>query len=141
MDQPSSAPRRSPDCSVPYLLDSGDVWFTDAPIRPAAPGWQERHICGSGDLLGVAYDGQDGVLHKHGTAERVARWADATRAKFLAAAADSSDGGMFLAMAGALVVVSVPATPETVAMLNGMIACSGQVAELQHRLAGLGVIR
>ena len=137
--------RPMPTDGGPYFIELGDVWFDAGPgkadggHRSARAG--VRHVCGATmGLLAVAYDADDSLLHKHGSAGPVSKWAEEARARFLAgtATAGPDAAAMLGAMAAAITVVSFPVTPETVELLNGVIACSGLVATLQDRLAAIG---
>lgn len=99
----------------PYSIEFGDICFKDS-------GGRILSSIDRTELLAVAYDEIDGVLHKHGRADRVESWATDARKKF-------ADGG-FDELAKSLVVVSFPGTAETINELNACIATSGRVKNL-----------
>lgn len=113
----------------PYILAHGDVWHLDFGGTPGgiALGLNRRHICRGSERVAVCFDASDGTLHKHGAERGVEAWAAKTR-KTLA------DAGITEAADG-LVVVVFPPTPETIAELNAIIACSGRVLRIPDRLA------
>ena len=63
----------------PYVIEHGEVWFVHQ--GASTPGGKamrldRRHVCGPSDNLAVAFDEEDGILHKHGTETAVRAWAD-----------------------------------------------------------------
>ena len=111
----------------PYEFRHGDVWYV---LRdPKGRETTCRHVCSGTEAMGVAYDADDGVLHKHGKAENVERWATETRRKLTEAG-----GGE---MAAALNVVTFLAHPAPVAELNACIATTGRISGFPDRLAGM----
>lgn len=121
-----------PDNQGPYVIEHGDVWFVRPDRLPGAIalGMGKTHICGPHDMLAIVFDEQDGTLHKHGRSEPVEKWADRTRAALTA-------GGQ-PELAEALVMVSFPVLPETVAELNACTSGSGRVMRLRERLTEIG---
>jgi hypothetical protein len=115
----------------PYILERGEVWFVDRSASPwsKALNLHQRHVCGPGDLMAVAYDTENGILHKHGPAPLVSAWANKTRHGFLEMGADD--------MSEALVVISFPPHPEALAEVNACISVSGRILEFQKRLGHL----
>ena len=115
-----------------YVIEHGDVWLREvvtdtgrrSPVRGLTP---LTHVCDGTGMLAVAFDAEDGTLHKTGKAEDVSAWAAVSARKF-------ADSG-FDAIAGALTVVSFPISPETVAELNALRATTGRVLRLTERLS------
>lgn len=107
----------------PYSLENGKVHFTDS----------QGHLVVSfpdTEMIGVAFDDVEGILHKHGRESLVTKWADDARKKFLNAGFDE--------MVKEIAVISFPATPETIRELNACIAISGRVKDIVERLSNLG---
>jgi len=109
----------------PYSIEFGDICFKDS------GGHIVSSIAGS-ELLAIAFDEADGVLHKHGRADRVAKWAEGARKRF-------SDNG-FEELAKSLVVVSFPGTADTINELNACIATSGRVKDFVANVSRLDAI-
>lgn len=107
----------------PYVIRHGDLWFVS---RTDLAG---RRVCDGTQAIGVAYDAENGVLHKHGHLPRVQEWAAATRQKFLEAGFDD--------MAKGIVVIGFPVSEATVAELNACIAISGRVLQMEENLTRL----
>lgn len=120
----------------PYSIEHGDVWHSAGNPRlagAAAMGLSDpgrRHVCDGSQWLAVAYDGEDGTLHKHGEASKVEAWADATRRRF-------SEAG-FEDLAAGIMTLSFPVSEETVAELNACVSSTGRVLKLPERFAALG---
>lgn len=112
----------------PYVIEHGDTWFRTGPSKGGL-GSGLRHICGPSELLAVAFDSDDGMLHKHGTAEMVTKWADNAREKLKSNGLDN--------WAQNLVVLSFPPMPEALEELNACIACTGRILGFQNRLESL----
>jgi hypothetical protein len=106
----------------PYELADGVVNFVDTTGRVVTS-------FSASEQIAVAFDEADGILHKHGRSEPVAKWADGARRKFLEAGFDE--------LVNSIVVVSFPPTAETIAELNACIAISGRVKDIVRRLSGL----
>lgn len=103
----------------PYSIEGGEVRFTE-PSGHVVTSFPDTQ------MLAVAFDEVAGSLHKHGREVLVAKWADDTRQKFL------STG--FGELAKEIVVVSFPATPETIREINACIAISGRVKTIVETL-------
>lgn len=109
----------------PYVIAHGDVWIGDPR--------EGRHVCDGTGELAVAFDSEDGTLHKHGEASRVAEWAAGIRKKFAQAGAQD--------LAAAIEVISFPACAETVLELNACAAVTGRVTGIASRLEAIGRLR
>lgn len=109
---------------------NGDVWWVDE-ARGQKSGQQTRRICGPNDLLGVAGEAVDGIVHKTGTFESVTEWADATRKKLARA------GDIGVQMAGNITVVGVPATEETLEIFNRYHGISGSFGRIVEEIRSL----
>lgn len=59
-----------------YFMRDGEVWLR----RQAG---DETHVCGGSGKLAVAIEVQDGILQKHGSAEKVGKWAEGHRQKVI----------------------------------------------------------
>ncbi len=111
----------------PYVIEHGEVWFVHR--GPSTPGGRamrldRRHVCGPSENLAVAFDEEDGILHKHGTETRVRAWIDEFRAKTAEALPVP-------------VMVTFPPNAETVAELNRCIATTGRIKRVyEERFAG-----
>lgn len=106
----------------PYYIEHGDLWFQSSTGRAGVG----RHVCDGTQRIAVAYDAEDGVVHKHGSAELVEAWASKTRTKF--------SGGGLPQLAEAIVVLSFPVLQVTVDELNLCIATTGRVLGLEVKL-------
>lgn len=113
-------PGRSID-GAEYRFEHGDLWFQSSS--------KHFRVGGPSDFLAVAFDPEEGVLHKHGPEEAVQRWADQTREKFRNVPED---------IRPSLAVLSFPIRQETVDELNACIATSGRVMHLERRLTEMG---
>jgi hypothetical protein len=114
-----------------YEVEFGDVWYRDQ--KPERPGLTQDpgvHICAEGEMMAVAFDEQDGVLHKHGVAAKVIAWAGAARERL--AASPIPD------LARYLITIEFPATQDTLSELNACIATSGRISGFQKHLALIG---
>lgn len=118
------------DFDGPYFIEHGDLWLRPsgpAVKGPLAPG--PTHVCDGTGEIGIAFDSEDGTLHRRGEASKVHEWADKTRRKF-------AENG-FDDMARAITVISFPVTPETVAELNACAEITGRVLKLADNLSKL----
>ncbi len=82
-------------------------------------------ICATGESLALAV-GSDGTVYKHGVVDAVRKWSDVQAAK---QGVDGLTGGMSL--------IVFPATEESVAALNGLIAGRGGAEHFMERLSAL----
>lgn len=112
----------------PYIIEHGDVWYVTKGATPggAAMGLDRRHVGAGTEMIAVAFDSENGVLHKHGASKLVESWSGQTRKKF-------NEGG-FPEMADAIVVISFLPTPQTIAELNACVTTTGRVLGLEHAL-------
>ena len=119
------------DFDGPYYIEHGDLWIRDgSPRLPGLSGLLSgRHVCRGSEEVAIAFDSDDGTLHKRGNASMVQSWADETRRKF-------TDMG-FDDLARALTVITFPVTPETVAELNACAQITGRVLRLADNLSKL----
>jgi hypothetical protein len=115
----------------PYVIAHGDVWWRSTATGRNSFGLSDdRHVCDGTQMLAVAYDAEDGILHKHGSEDSVRAWAERTGKKFI-------ESG-FEEMAQAIVVVGFPVSPESVAELNACVATTGRVLRIAERIEALG---
>lgn len=115
----------------PYYIEGGDLWRREGGSVASGLGGapRSRHVCRGSDDVAVAFDSEDGTLHKCGRADMVQAWAAAARSRFIEAG--------FEEMAKAITVISFSVTPETVAELNACVEVSGRVLKLAGNLARL----
>ena len=76
---------------------------------------QRRHVCDMGQEFGLAYDRENGVIHKHGAGPGVRQWVDETRRRLV------ESGEFGLEMASSLEAAYFPATAEAVEIVNTRI--------------------
>lgn len=117
-----------PETEGPYLIEHDDIWYVQSNRVPGvkALGLGKRHVCGSQEMLGIAFDQEGGVLHKHGMADQVITWADTARASLVAMG--------YPELANELVTLTFPALPEAIADLNHCISSTGYVLQMVGRL-------
>lgn len=118
-----------PNDEGPYVIEHGEVWFVHN--DPSTPGGKamrldRRHICGPSDELAIAFDEDDGTLHKHGTATSVRTWIDNYRAKTASFPPD-------MALPVPL-MMTFAANADAVAELNRCIATTGRIKGLYEDL-------
>lgn len=115
----------------PYVIEFGDLWFVRTVSGPGGKPHEigKVHICGPHDRIAVAFDTEDGILHKHGTEESVAAWLEKTRDKFKGAGFDS--------MAENLTMVAFNPVPEAIAELNACIGTTGRIRGIAERLTAI----
>lgn len=118
------------DPEGPYVIEHGDVWHLNSgPRLPGADGIglpDRRHVCGPSENLAIAFDEEDGTLHKHGTETRVRAWIDGFREKM---AAVPSEHALPIP-----VMMTFPPNAETVAEMNRCIATTGRIKRLHDGL-------
>lgn len=111
-----------------YVIEFGDLYFHDFPVAGGASGGKRR-VCGPSEMMAIAYDSNEGTLYKHGTATGVEAWAVKTRAAYC-------DTG-FEDFADAIVVISFPIAPATVAELNACLETTTRVAFIVENLGAI----
>nr|WP_250808631.1 hypothetical protein [Neorhizobium tomejilense] len=104
----------------PYSVVNGDLYHVDS------SGHKQR-VCHSGSAIAVAYDIEDGVLHRHGEYNAVLAWYDATRAVLMKQEATAG-------LAKALCLVSMPLDERWVSEINRCIATTGAVLGIEQRI-------
>jgi hypothetical protein len=96
-----------------YFLRDGEVW-----LRRTIG--DETHVCGGSSKLAVAIEIQDGILYKHGSAEKVSKWADGHRQK----AIEHPELATFFAVE----VIEFQINQAVLDELNRCVATSGRIA-------------
>lgn len=119
------------DFDGPYYIEHGDLWIRDdGPALPGLSGAPRcKHVCSGNEEVAIAFDSDDGTLHKRGKADWVQAWTNETRRKLASMGFDD--------LARSLTVISFPVTPETVVELNACAQISGRVLKLADNLSRL----
>jgi len=106
----------------PYVIRGEELLYVGSSGHPI-------RICGHDGRLAVAYDAEDGVLHRHGAEREVATW--------LADAKDKLSRSPSTApLVEALRIAASDIRPEWVAEVNRCIATAGAVLGIGERLPG-----
>jgi hypothetical protein len=84
-----------------------------------------HHVCGPSDEMAMAFDEEDGTLHKHGTLTAVRAWVENFRKKTADLPAD-----MALPVP---IMISFPPNADTVAEMNRCIATTGRIKRLYEQ--------
>lgn len=109
---------------MPYMNEFDTlVWANGNHLIPLGP-------MASSDIA-VLFDNESGVLLKHGLTDKVRAEYDGMRQKYIAAGHDH--------MVAALTIVTMPATDETIALVNDTTACAGSVLQIVERLKALDI--
>ena len=117
--------------SCPYVILHGDVWYVDDTASPggAKLGLNRHHVCTASEMLAIAFEEEDGGIHKHGDAASVTTWVDRYRATLSQADLDDPIAPP--------TVVSFPVTQATVDLLNMVAGNSTAGFGLLARLEAL----
>lgn len=96
-----------------YFLRDGEIWLR-------RPDGDECHVCGGSGKLAVAIETQEGILHKHGSAAKVSKWAEGHRQKVI----DHPELAVFFTIE----VVEFQINQAVLDELNRCVATSGRIA-------------
>lgn len=105
-----------------YLIERGSYYLYDMGTKPSVLTGR-REVRAMSDTIALAFDLENGILHKHGAADSVEAWAAQARKKL-------TDGG-YPEMAADIVVVSGPLPVDEV---NKCLSTSGYASELWRKL-------
>lgn len=108
---------------TPYFLSDGTLFYVDA-------AGHDQKVCDADGALAIAFDDEDGVLHKHGDYAAVHAWYENMRS--VLSKRESTAG-----LAKALVLVSLSPNAGWVEEVNRCLNVAGAVYGLPSRLAAL----
>ncbi len=112
------------DFDLPYQIIDGSLFHIDS-------GGQRHRICGPAGQLAVAYDSEDGVLHKHGEYHAVKSWYETTRAVLMKQSSTAD-------LAMGLTLVSLRADENWVREVNRCVSVAGAVMGIEERALTIG---
>lgn len=109
----------------PYVIEHGEVWYVNQ--GPSTPGGRamrlgRHHVCGPSENLAMAFDEEDGILHRHGTEASVRAWIENLRRRTAGLPPEMS--------LPVPTMLTFPPTAETVAEMNLCIATTGRIKRL-----------
>jgi len=101
-----------------YVIEHGDVWFRTEGVT------QMIHVSSGSEMLAIAYDCEDGTMHKRGSYKNVQAWVEKTQSKFRVHGYDD--------IADCLVIAMMPANKKSVDLLN---RCAENSSTIQALIA------
>ena len=113
-----------------YVIEHGDVWFRTEGVT------QMIHVSSGSEMLAIAYDCEDGTMHKRGSYKNVQAWVEKTQSKFRVHGYDD--------IADCLVIAMMPANKKSstrddinyVASFSGAMAASCSDASVDEMAPG-----
>ena len=109
---------------MPYMNEFDTlVWVNGNHLIPLGPMASSE--------IGVLFDSESGMLLKHGLVDNVQAYYEVTRQQFLKAGIDQ--------LVAPLTIMIMPATNETIDLVNNTIDCTGSALTLADRLKALDI--
>ena len=116
-----------------YVIEYGDVWMKNEGVS------QLIHVCSGSEQLAIAYDAENGTMHKRGSYKTVSKWLDKTTKALRA--------GGFDELVAHLVIAAMPVSQAAVDLLNrcndnsstvSALIAAGELPGVTEKLVELG---